>query len=413
MPWKATSVTDQRAKFMLDYNVRVRTGLMTMLALCAEHGVSRKTGYKIIARHEEGGWPGLADRSLAPLDGKHWASAETISVVLDVRLDYPDWGARKILSYLHDIEPGQQWPVASVVHEWIKRAGLIVPSHRARRFQHPGRPPVVPIERPNQQWSTDFKGHFRTKDRRYCYPLTVADSFSRYIIACQALSATSLELSWPVFERLFREYGLPDAILSDNGTPFSSNSVKRLSKLSVRWIRLGIEPRLIQPGKPQQNGRLERMHRDLKREACAEPAADCRRQQVLFDKFVDRFNYIRPHEALGQTPPARSYEPSQRQYPKRLPEIEYPSSWQVRRVRSSGDIMWKGQWFFLSEALVGEQIAFEAIDESCSILRFGKLELGYYSARERRLHLDRVRPAPPTPESDKQPAKESSVGSAG
>lgn len=402
MPWKATGVTDQRAKFMLDYNLRVRTGQMTMVALCAEHGVSRKTGYKIIARHEESGWQGLADRSRAPLDGKHWASAETISVVLDVRLDY-EWGARKILSYLHDLEPDRQWPVASVVHGWIKRAGLIVPHPRPRRFQHPGKPPALLIERPNQQWSTDFKGHFRTKDRRYCYPLTVADSFSRYIIGCQALSTTSLELSWPVFERLFREHGLPDAILSDNGTPFSSNSVKRLSKLSVRWIRLGIEPRLIQPGKPQQNGRLERMHRDLKREACAQPAEDCRRQQVQFDRFVDRFNYIRPHEALGQTPPARSYECSPRQYPKRLPEIEYPSNCEVRRVRSSGDIMWKGQWFFLSEALVGEHVAFEAIDDSCSILRFGKLELGYYSERDRRLHLDRARPAAPAPESDEQP----------
>ncbi len=412
MPWKATGVTDQRAKFMLDYNLRVRTGQMTMRALCSEHGVSRKTGYKIIARHEEGGWPGLADRSRAPLDGKHWASPETISIVLDVRLDY-GWGARKILSYLHDLEPGLQWPVASVVHEWIKRTGLIVPHIRPWRFQHPGRPPAVLIEHPNQQWSTDFKGHFRTKDRRYCYPLTVADSFSRFIICCQALSTTSFELAWPVFERLFREYGLPDFMLSDNGPPFSSNSVKRLSKMSVRWIRLGIEPRLIQPGKPQQNGRLERMHRDLKREACAQPAENCRRQQAQFDRFVDRFNFIRPHEALGQTPPARSYERSSREYPKRLPEIEYPSNCQVRRVRSSGDIMWKGQWFFLSEALVGEQVAFETIDDSCSILRFGKLELGYYSDRDRRLHLDRVRPAAPTPGSEEQPVKESSLDPTG
>ena len=220
----------------------------------------------------------------------------------------------------------------------------------------------------------------------------MADSFSRYIIGCQALSANSLDLTWPVFERLFREYGLPEAILSDNGTPFSSNSVKRLSKLSVRWIRLGIEPRLIEPGKPQQNGRLERMHRTLKQVACAKPSADCRRQQSLFDSFVADFNHLRPHEALGQTPPARSYVRSPREYPKRLPQIEYPDTCEVRRVRSSGEIKWKGQWLFLSEALVGELVAFEPVDDYCSIVRFGCLELGYYSDTDRRLYLDRRGP---------------------
>jgi transposase InsO family protein len=406
MPWKATSVTDQRAKFMLDYNERVRGGQTTMLALCAEHGVSRKTGYKIVARYQENGWQGLADHSRAPLSGKHWISSETISAVLDVRLDYPQWGSRKIVAYLRATEPDQQWPVASVVHEWIKQAGMVInlPGPR-RRFPHPGRPPSTPIERPNQQWSTDFKGHFRTKDRRYCYPLTVADSFSRYIIGCRALSATTFELAWSAFERLFREYGLPDAILSDNGTPFSSNSVKRLSKLSVRWIRLGIEPRLIQPGKPQQNGRLERMHRTLKAEACAKPAADCRRQQPQFDRFVEQFNFIRPHEALAQTPPVRSYERSSREYPKRLPEIVYPSSYKIRRVRSSGEIKWKGQWLFLSESLVGEPVAFETIDDG-SIIRFGPLELGYYSDREHRLYLDRTRPALPATAPTDQPDHE-------
>lgn len=396
MPWKATSVTDQRAKFVLDYNRLVRSREMTMAALCAEHGVSRKTGYKLVARHEESGWPGLCDRSRAPLSGKHWEDPETIAAVLDVRLSFPQWGARKIVAYLRDIEPEQQWPVASVVHEWMRRAGLVEPHSRARRFPHPGRPPAVPIERPNQQWSTDYKGHFRTRDGRYCYPLTVVDSFSRYIIGCQALLSPSFELTWPVFEKLFREYGLPEAILSDNGTPFSSNSVKRLSRLSVRWIRLGIEPRLIQPGKPQQNGRLERMHRTLKQEACADPSANCRQQQTQFNSFVERFNHVRPHEALGQTPPVRSYDSSSRPYPKRLPELTYPQTCEVRRVRSSGEIKWRGQWFFLSDALVGEQVAFEPIDDECSILRFGRLELGYYSARERRLHLDRTRPAPPT-----------------
>jgi putative transposase len=411
MPWMAESVMDQRVKFVLDYNRRVRSREMTMAALCAEHGVSRKTGYKFVARHQESGWSGLADRSRAPLSGKHWEDPETIAAVLEVRQTYPQWGARKIVAYLRDIEPDQHWPVPSVAHEWMRRAGLVTERSRARRFSHPGRPPAVPIERPNQQWSTDFKGHFRTRDGRYCYPLTVADSFSRYIIGCQSLLSPSFEASWAVFEKLFREYGLPDAILSDNGTPFSSNSVKRLSKLSVRWIRLGIEPRLIQPGKPQQNGRLERMHRTLKEEACAAPAGDYRGQQRYFDGFIEVFNHVRPHEALGQIPPARSYVASSRPYPKRLPQIEYPDGCTVRRVRSSGEIKWDGQWFFLSEALVGEWVAFETVADECSVLRFGHLELGYYSGRERRLHLDRTRPAPATADHTARPEQEPGYGS--
>jgi putative transposase len=393
MPWKATSVIDQRTSFVLDYLKRVQTGEMTMSGLCAEHRVSRKTGYKLVARHQQSGWPGLQDRSRAPLSGKHWEDPETISAVLDVRTTFPQWGARKIIAYLRDTDPDQQWPVASVAHEWIRRAGMVEPHRRSRRFPHPGRPPAIPIERPNQQWSTDFKGHFRTTDGRYCYPLTVADSFSRFIIGCQALPNTSFELTWPVFEKLFREYGLPDAILSDNGTPFSSNSVRRLSKLAVRWIRLGIEPRLIQPGKPQQNGRLERMHRTLKQEACARPSANLRRQQTQFADFIDRFNHVRPHEALGQQPPARSYSPSSREYPRHLPPLEYPANCQIRRVRSSGEIKWDGQWFFVSDALVGEHVAFEPVDDETFVLRFGRFELGYYSARQRRLHLDRTRPS--------------------
>lgn len=393
MPWKATSVIDQKTKFVLEYKQRVLSGEMSMTALCAEHGVSRKTAYKLVGRYEQSGWRGLEERSRAPKNGKHWQSAETVAAVLDVRQTFPQWGSRKIVAYLRQIEPEQVWPAASVAHEWIKRAGMIVTRSRARRFPHPGPPPSTPLERPNQQWSTDFKGQFRTRDGRYCYPLTVADSFSRYIIGCQGLATTAFESVWPVFERLFREHGLPDAILSDNGTPFSSNSVKRLSKLSVRWIRLGIEPRLIQPGRPQQNGRLERMHRTLKDEACSDPSANLRRQQRQFDAFRECFNHVRPHESLGQTPPARQYEHSSREYPKRIPRIEYPSHCQIRRVRSSGEIKWDGQWFFLSDALIGEEVAFEAVDDTCSILRFGPIELGYYSGRERRLHLDRTRPA--------------------
>lgn len=392
MPWNEITPMEQKIRFVRAYEARVSTKETSMARLCAEFGISRKTGYKLLIRRDENGWPGLAERTRAPHGGERWAPPETILSVLDVRHEFPEWGSRKIVAYLRDIDPDVQWPSHSTAHEWIRRAGLIEPHSRRRRFAHPGPPPAIVLDRPNQQWSVDFKGHFRTKDRRYCYPLTVADSFSRYLIGCDSLVATSFELAQPVFVRLFREFGLPEMILSDNGTPFSSNSVKRLCKLSVWWMRLGIRPRLTQPGKPQQNGRHERMHRDLKAVACRKPAANAAEQQKSFDRFVDRYNFVRPHESLGQTPPHRSYAQSPRPFPEHLPALEYPSSHQVRRVRSSGEIKWAGQWLFVSEALVGELVSFEIVGDGCSILRFGSLELGFYSERDKRLHLDRVRP---------------------
>lgn len=398
MPWKAGTVADERASFVLDYKRRVLTKEITMRALCEEHTIPRKTAYKFVARYKELGWRGLEDQSRAPHSGRHWSDEEVVRAVIDVRLRYPSWGSKKIIAYLHDTDPDRQWPVPSVAHEWIRRSGLVERRKRQQRFPHPGAPPTRVIESPNQQWSTDFKGQFRTRDGRYCYPLTVVDSFSRYIIDCHGLIAPTFELSKPVFERLFRKYGLPDAILSDNGTPFSSNSLKRLSKLSVWWIRVGVEPRLTQPGKPQQNGRLERMHRTLKEEVCVRPSANLRRQQIAFNEFVETFNHVRPHESLSQTPPARSYSHSPRSFPNKLQELVYPSTCELRRVRSSGEIKWKGNWFFVSEALVGEIVAFEPVDDETSILRFGPLELGYYSDRERRLCLDRPSTGSKVPE---------------
>jgi transposase InsO family protein len=393
MPWGTTTVSEQRVRFIRDYQRRVLTKQTTMSGLCHEHGVSRKTGYKMIRRHEQNGWPGLADESRAPRAGEHWSTPDMVMLVLETRLDFPEWGAKKIVAYLGEHEPEIKWPAPSVAHEWIRRAGLIEKHPRSRRFPHPGKPPAIVLTRPNQQWSVDFKGHFRTRDRRYCYPLTGMDSFSRYLLCCEGMLSTSFDTTWPAFERLFREYGLPDSILSDNGTPFSSNSVKRLSKLSVRWIRLGITPRLIEPGKPQQNGQHERMHRDLKEVACANPAENCERQQPIFDTFDHRYNYLRPHESLGQKTPSSLYKPSERTYPNKLPEIEYPDHFEVRRVRSSGEIRWDGQWFFLSEALVGERIGFQRAGHESWIILFGPIELGYYSNRDKTLHLDRSRPA--------------------
>jgi putative transposase len=392
MPWKDASVTDERVEFVQDYDRLVRSKKMSMSDLCQEHGIARKTGYKMVKRRDENGWPGLADRSRAPHSGPHWSESDVVMSVLEVRLRFPHWGAETILAHLQRVDPDVSWPGPSAVHRWITQAGLLTKSVRARRFPHPGPPERKQPTAPNDQWATDFKGQFKTRDGRYCYALTIADIFSRFLISCHGLLTPSFEAVWPIYERVFREYGLPRSILSDNGSPFSSNSVKRLSKLSVRWIRLGIEHRLTQPGKPQQNGLLERVHGHMKPLVCSKPARNCREQQKLFDWFWDHHNNVRPNAACDRQRPSDLYMPSPRPYPSRLPLIEYPDGFEVRKVRSSGDILWKGQWFFLSEALVGEPVGFEKIDDACWILYYGPIELGYYSARDHKLHLDRPRP---------------------
>ena len=383
---------ERRIAFVESYYAEVARGKRSMLDLCAEFGFSRKTGYEFRARHQEGGIKGLVERSRAPHGGEHWIEADVVERVLSTRLEFPHWGAETILDYLEREDPEIDRPGNTTAHGWLRKAGLVERKRRGRRFPHPGRPPREPVMGPNEQWSTDFKGHFRTGDRKYCYALTVVDSFSRYLLDCRALTDTSFESVWPRFEHLFREHGLPQAILSDNGTPFSSNSVKRLSKLSVRWIRLGIVARLTEPGKPYQNGRHERVHAHMKPLVCATPSRNAREQQRQFDWFIDHHNNVRPHRELNKHVPAELYVPSPRPYPKRLPTMEYPAHLEVRRVRSSGEIRWDGQWFFLSDALVGEPVAFEQVNDDIWVLRYGPIELGYYSAPTRQLVLDRPRP---------------------
>src|SRR5436853_865331 len=390
MPWEAPTVIEQRLAFIRDYLQRVLVDATTMSALCLEYGISRKTGYKFVDRYDQQDWHGLVDRSRAPRSGRHWTASSISEAIVAVRSAYSEWGARKIIDYLVDSEPDICWPAVSTAHQILRRAGLIHSRSPQRRCRPVRRPIPVPVM-PNQLWTADYKGQFRTRDRRYCYPLTIADSYSRYLLGCQAFTRNSFEMTWPVFERLFREFGVPEAILTDNGSPFASTTLGRLSKLSVRWIRLGIKPLLIDPGKPQQNGRHERMHRTLKQRACARPADNCHHQQKQFDAFSDYYNRLRPHQSLHGVPPARLYTGSPKPYPDRLPEIEYPANFERRRVRSSGEIKWQGQWLHLSDALIGESVAFEPIADGAWIVYFGPIDLGFYSERERKLVLDRPR----------------------
>jgi transposase InsO family protein len=392
MPWMDVTLMDTKLRFVRAYDQEVRSRRKTMSGLCGEYGIARKTGYKFIARRERDGLAGLIEQSRAPHSGRHWYDPEVVERVLELRAQFPHWGAETILSSLGRDEPDLILPSTSTAQGWLKQAGLVQAVRKQRRHPHPGKPLEQILDRPNQQWSIDVKGQFRTRDRRECFPLTMADSFSRYLLACQALTSTSFESVWHWLERLFRQYGLPESLLSDNGSPFASNSVARLSKLSVRCIRLGIVRKLTQPGRPQQNGRHERIHLHMDPLVCQHPEANARRHQRHFDWFVDHHNNVRPNQALGGKLPSELYAPSPRPYPPRLPQIEYAPHVQVRRVRSSGEILWRGQWFYISEALVGEWVGFEKVTDQMWVLRFGPVDLGLYSERDKKLYLDRTRP---------------------
>jgi putative transposase len=229
---------------------------------------------------------------------------------------------------------------------------------------------------PNEIWTADFKGQFRTGDGQYCYPLTVADGFSRYILGCQGLLSPSLKGTQAVFKHLFREFGLPKIIRTDNGAPFATCAIRRLSRLSIWWIRLGIYPELIEPSHPEQNGRHERMHRTLKAETARPPAPTCRAQQRRFDRFLDEFNNERPHEALEQQTPASVYRPSTSRLPKRLPQIEYPPHYEIRRVSRNGGIRWNHRWVNVGTVLEEQYIGLEEVDNGLWEVYFGPLKLG-------------------------------------
>jgi len=296
---------DQKMLFLTDC---VRE-LIPIAESCRRYGISRKTGYKWIERFKEHGSQGLLDRSRRPHHLVRSTPQEIIERILEARHHHPNWGAKKLLWLLAKQFPGMSLPPRSTVCDILKRYGLVPPIRKRRRLDHPGRP-MTPMIAPNEIWTADYKGHFKTVDGLYCYPLTVADGFSRYLFDVRAFLSPAHEFTQPVFERLFQEYGLPKMIRTDNGAPFATTAIGRLSRLSVWWVRLGIFPELIEPAHPEQNGRHERMHRTLKAETVRPPAADKQKQQDRFDDFRQRYNHERPHESLGQQTPASVYQPS-------------------------------------------------------------------------------------------------------
>lgn len=373
MPWKETHVEQERRRFIaacLD-----RKSDWTMSELCEMFGVSRKTGYKWLERHAEFGLNGLRDQSRAPKSGPNRVADAVVEELLAMRRRHRFWGPRKIVASLQQERPEIVWPAVSTAGEILKRHGLVRARHRRRRAVVHPTGLSVPLE-PNDQWSADFKGWFRTRDGQRCDPVTISDGRSRFLLRCRAVPRPDDEGVRPVFRSAFREYGLPLVMRTDNGPPFASTGLGGLTRLSVWWVKLGIGLERITPGKPQQNGRHERMHETLKQETACPPRANGRAQQRAFDQFWYVYNFERPHEALGDTPPAQWYEASPRAYPEAEPQVEYPGHFEVRQVRHSGEIKWRGEFLYVSEALIGEPVGLEQISDRHWRMSFGTLPLG-------------------------------------
>jgi putative transposase len=380
MPWRATSPMEQRIRFVKD----VRTGLYTMSEACERYDVSRKTGYKWLARFEAEGSAGLADRSRAPHGGEHRMAEAVREALLEVRRRHPSWGPRKILAWLGARDPRTTWPAASSVGELLRREGLVTQRRRRpQREPHPG-PPQIAAKEANDLWTTDFKGQFPTKNGWWCYPLTVLDHASRMCLALDGLGSPNGGRAEPVFERAFREFGLPRAILSDNGAPFAAaRGLRGLTKLSVWWLRLGIQPIRTEPASPEQNGAHERFHRTLKAETSKPPAGDRNAQQRRFNRFRAIYNEERPHEALGQTTPASRYRSSPRPFPTNIPEPQYPNHFRVLPVNRQGTLYVDGELKYLSSALADERIGMEEADDGVWTIYFCKERLARYDQRTR------------------------------
>lgn len=360
MPWLETNPMDQRLQFLED----VRLGRMTMTELCAHRQISRKTGYKWIAREKEEGRRGLADRRRAPHHCPHKITDEMAALLCAFRVKPDDWGARKLLKVLKNRHPQRDdWPAASTVADLFSREGLArQPRRRRPRPEHPGAPPIH-TEALNDVWTADFKGEFRTGDGIYCYPLTIADRHARCLLDCRGRDSTKTVTAWPVFEAAFREYGLPHAIRTDNGPPFATVGIHGLSRLNVRWMRLGIHHHRITPATPSESGAHERMHRTLQRRAIRPARATMATQQRAFNVFRAEYNKERPHEALGMETPASQYSASPRPYSPKLPQPEYPGHYTVKKITTGGTFRFANRVLYLANALTGDLVGMDEVDD--------------------------------------------------
>lgn len=381
MPWRQVTPMEERAAMI----AAVRHGCCGVAEASRQWGVSRKTIYKWLARFDAEGPEGLADRSRAPHTCPHRTPPEIVLALEAARRAHPTWGPRKLLYRLsRERQSAQGLPAPSTASDILKRAGLV--PHRRRRQQPPrAAGPAVLAERPNDVWCVDFKGEFLVGPNHWCYPLTVTDQSSRYLLVCQGLTSPAHEPTRTVLEALFHQVGLPYAIRTDNGTPFGSASVFGLSRLTVWFMKLGIVHDPIQPGKPQQNGAHERMHRTLKNATARPPATNLVAQQDRFDRFRREYNQDRPHEGIGMRTPAHLWVPSQRVMPTVLPDPQYDPHMQIRRVKHTGEIKFLGTRWFLSEVLSGEQVALDEVEDGIWRILLYNTQLGWLDQKSQRI----------------------------
>jgi putative transposase len=371
MPWRECYVMDERLRFV----ARLLDG-EKMAVLCREFEISRKTGYKIFSRYKDCGIQGLTDRSRRPYRHARQLPFQIEKAIVQLKSEHPSWGAPKIRERLRRKHSEVQCPAISTVHAILDRHGLV--KRRRRRIYKPEGTSLSRPSVPNDLWCADYKGEFMLADKRYCYPLTITDFASRYLIGCEALSSTQAMYAFTVFERAFKDFGLPRAIRTDNGSPFASaNSIFGLTKLSVWWLRLGIDLERIKPGHPQQNGRHERMHLTLKKEATKPAAKNFLQQQARFDQFIGVFNEQRPHQALDMKYPAELYRRSARAY-EGLPELEYPFHDRTIVVTQCGRLCLGPQKINLSQAFAGQKVGIKEVAEQIWMVSFMQYDLGFF-----------------------------------
>jgi transposase InsO family protein len=370
---------DERIRFV----IRLKDG-ESMAGLCREFGISRKTGYKLLERYEACGMEGLSDRSRRPGRYANQLPEPVEAAIVRARREKPHWGARKIRErLLRQLPQAVKIPAISTIHAVLDRHDLV--AHRRRSRTRAEGTPLSEGQAPNDLWCVDFKGEFQLQDRRYCYPLTVTDHASRYLLLCDALGSQREDTAFTAFEGLFQQRGLPQAIRSDNGVPFASpNGLFQLSKLAVWWLRLGIRIERIQPGHPQQNGRHERMHRTLKQEATRPAGANLLQQQARFDAFVEEFNGERPHEALAMKCPAEVYTPSPRRY-RGIAEPDYPFHDRTVVVTNCGRLCMYNKKINLSQTLAGQAVGIREVDDGIWLVSFMEYDLGYVDLEEKTL----------------------------
>jgi putative transposase len=379
MPWKETRTMDLRVQLIQDYDEGE-----SIAGLAEIYGVSRKTIYKWLERHEAEGVAGLADRSRTPLHSPSQLSDEVIAHIVAARHRW-NWGPRKLRVKLAAAHPQIVWPAESTIGEVLKRAGL---THRrqARVRTPPYGQPFAAVDAANQTWCADFKGWFRTGDGERCDPLTISDAHSRYLLRCHITPKADGVHVAAIFDAAFREHGLPLVIHTDNGVPFASRAPGGLSRVSMQWVKLGIVPERSRPASPQDNGRHERMHSTLQQATLAPPERNVRRQQAAFDRFRHEYNYERPHEAMQDRTPASCYAASPRQMPRRIPELEYGDDLVVRRISQQGSLKWNGERTFVSEIFAYEWMGLRALDERYYEVLYGPVRVGFLDTFQHVFH---------------------------